>query len=70
MRFFSKLFGEKEELVEEEVVEVVKLTGHTCDICKMSIQEGQKIKTFDNKKYHLKPCWRNLIKEQKKAAYR
>jgi len=66
MKLFKKLFKKKEEIIPEvkEIIEETP-TGLICEMCKESIFGEQKIKTFAGKKYHLKPCFRNLMKQGK-----
>lgn len=67
MGFFSNLFKKKQdkqpEIVVEQKQEVESNDGPICDYCKRSIFGQQKVKTFDNKKYHVKPCWFALRKD-------
>lgn len=84
MKIFDKiknLFKKKEERkienLEEEVnklnSELVKEESKQdypiCASCGMPIYPEQRIKTFNNKKFHSKPCFRNLMKEAKKEAF-
>jgi len=63
MKLFKNLFKKKEkekikkEIIPEETSDLI------CAYCGMGINGEQKIKTFNGKKYHLKPCWRKLQKE-------
>ena len=55
------IFKKKEK---EEVVEIQEeATGLICQACNEAIFGEQKIKTFNGKKFHLKPCFRNLMKQ-------
>lgn len=57
---------EKREVIEEEHEEA---TGLICDACKMPIYGEQKSIKKAGKRYHVKPCWRNLQKMAKKEAF-
>jgi len=70
MGFFSKLFGSKEpSIVEEDVEEVTQEPEedgeYKCSFCGMSIASTQQVKTYNGKKWHLKPCWREVRKMAK-----
>lgn len=56
--------------IEEPKVEIRKPIGDEviCQHCGMPIYGDQKIKTFNSNKYHLKPCFRDLMKEAKRMA--
>lgn len=65
MKWIKKLLGLKEKEQVIEVEEQEEETGFFCDYCKMSIQEGQRVKTYGGKKFHVKPCWYKLRKDAK-----
>lgn len=58
------LKGEPNQIIVEEAEESEE-TGFICDYCKMAIHEGQRVKTYGGKKFHLKPCWYRLRKDAK-----
>ena len=76
MGFLSKLFGKKEvESIEEKEQEPVLVEnelyepGIKCGYCGLGIHGEQQIKTYNGKKFHLKPCFRDMRKEAKKLAF-
>lgn len=80
MKWLSRLFG-KEKIIEqaerieqgiEEPVEEKRIeTGDEpiCEYCGRPIFGDQKLKTFQKKKYHVKPCWRKMHKEAPKMVF-
>ncbi len=64
--FFKK--DKPSEKVEEVVVEEENQSDLICNYCEKSIYGEQRIKTFDGKKYHLKPCWYKLRKDAVKLS--
>jgi len=73
MGFLSKLF--KKESKEQPIEEVEQdrdisfKTEPICESCGLGISEEQRVKTFNGKKFHLKPCWRDLRKLAKAQAF-
>jgi hypothetical protein len=76
MGFLSNLFKKKEVVEEtEEVEEVVEEPSYkpssedfiVCAYCDQEIFGDQRVKSWGGKKYHLKPCWRNLLKNAKQV---
>ena len=67
----KNIFKKKEEVIEikEETKQEIKEEYPICAKCNMTIFPEQRVKTFDNKKFHLKPCFRELMKEAKKEAF-
>ena len=72
MKWIKNLFNKKETTTKEveQTIETLEPTSLICEYCKMSIFENQKIKTFNGKKFHLKPCWYKLLKDSKKEAFK
>ena len=83
MGFLKKLFGlEKENKIspdfigdKEDEMKIGTICPETtseimCEHCHLPIWGNQKIKTFQNKKYHVKPCWRDLQKIAKKELFK
>lgn len=73
MKWIKNIF--KKEKKEEETPEVenketveVK-TGIICDACECEIFGEQKSVSKGGKRYHVKPCWRNLQKMAKNEAF-
>jgi len=76
MGFLKKLFNkrEKEELEdfkEKDICEEVQYRDGdpVCERCGLTIGREQKIKTFNGKKFHLKPCWYKLRREASVVMY-
>jgi len=72
MGFLKNLFKKKEVLESEsKKQELITIRdGYpVCEKCGLTIGKEQKIKTFNGKKFHLKPCWRNVMKEAKQTAF-
>ncbi len=78
MKWLSKLFGREkiieqaekiEQGVEEEPKRIPTGDEHICEYCQQAIFGDQKVKTFQNKKYHVKPCWRKMHKEAPKMVF-
>jgi len=76
MGFLSKLFKkevEEEPIVVEEVIDEVEQVRDPnepiCESCGLSISGEQRVKTFNGKKFHLKPCWRDVRKLAKAHAF-
>lgn len=76
--FLKKLFTKKEieeepasdtTEVEAEVEEELDNDNLRCDACKLGIQSQQKSVKKQGKRYHVKPCWRNLQKIAKQQAF-
>ena len=71
MGFFKNLFQKKEiveEVVKEEPAYIPSVESEIkCHSCGMSIFGEQKVKTFGGHKYHLKPCYRQLLKDAMKV---
>jgi hypothetical protein len=65
----EKEFESLEEEANKVKEELVKEEYPICAKCNMTIFPEQRVKTFDNKKFHLKPCFRELMKEAKKEAF-
>jgi len=67
----KNIFKKKEEVIEikEEPKQEIKEEYPICAKCNMTIFPEQRVKTFDNKKFHLKPCFRELMKDAKKEAF-
>ena len=69
MGLFTKLFEKKKkkptEYIEEEEP-IVTYEGPVCHHCGMGIYGEQKVKSYGGKKFHLKPCWREIIKQSRK----
>ena len=40
-----------------------------CSSCDLPITSSQKIKTLDGKKFHVKPCFRQIMKQGRKEAF-
>lgn len=74
MGFFKNLFKKKEKQIEaveiklEEIKQQENSDENTCEYCKRSIFGQQKIKTFNGKKFHVKPCWFKLRKDAQAYA--
>ena len=71
MKFLKRIFVKKQKgaaLEDKQFEEDIEATSLVCEYCKMFIHKDQKVKTFNGKKYHLKPCWRNLQKDVKKQS--
>ena len=62
MGFLDKLFRKKEDQKTEYLHEAVIDNEPKCSYCGMGIAETQQVKTYDGKKWHLKPCWREVRK--------
>lgn len=65
MGFFSKFFGKSKEVKEEVIVEEQEKTTDflpICIACNKTIESHQKRKSFQGNKFHLKPCYRNIVK--------
>ena len=74
MGFIKKLFRKKESIVkpvkEEPIQEVEEISNERiCDACGLGIHGDQKSVCKAGKRYHVKPCWRNLQKMAKKEAF-
>lgn len=76
MEFFKKLFT-KNKIIEKEVIEPEQeqeieevSNDRICDACELGIQSEQKSVKVAGKRYHVKPCWRNIQKMAKQQAFR
>ena len=69
MKLFNnfKNFLKKDDIQVEE--QIVNDCNPICDYCGRSIFGEQKVKSFGGKKYHLRPCWRELQKQSYKKVY-
>lgn len=75
MGILNRIFGKKEESsIDESIEETIEESTEEyepqegdliCSQCKMAIHEGQRVKTFNGKKMHMKPCWFKLRKTAK-----
>ena len=65
MGFFGNLFKKKEKKQELPMEEEVVSNEPICSFCNMSIAQTQAVKTYNGKKWHLKPCWREVRKMAK-----
>lgn len=59
----------EEEPTKIETPEEIPTGKNVCDACKMTIFNEQKSVSKGGKRYHVKPCWRNLQKMAKKEAF-
>ena len=72
MGFFKKLFEKKEAKVEteqEEQVEEIVDYENVCAACELGIHDDQKSVKVAGRRYHVKPCWRNIQKMAKQQAF-
>ena len=68
---FSKESNKKvdNEEIQVEKPEEIPVSENICDACKLPIFGEQKSVSKGGKRYHIKPCWRNLQKIAKKEAF-
>ena len=76
MNWIKKLFRKKQE---EEILEQPKIeepeeinlteTDKVCDYCGFPIYGEQKSISKFKKHYHVKPCWRKLLKAGKQELF-
>lgn len=80
MKFIDKIksWFKKEEIQEfqeevkqevQEAVEEPKEGDPICHLCNLPITSSQKLKTLDGKKFHIKPCFRQIMKQGRKEAF-
>lgn len=53
--------------VEAQVENLGSPTGEVCDVCGLSISDQQKLVHKFGKAYHSKPCFREKMKEARRA---
>lgn len=86
MNWIKKIFGiGKKEETEETITEKqdnipeqdaslssipARDSGKICDYCGFSIYDNQKSISKFGKNYHVKPCWRELLKGGKKELFK
>ena len=77
MNWLKKIFNKKDVEKDKEIIPqenkieepIIHSREQICDACKMGISGEQKSVTKAGKKYHVKPCWRNLQKMAKTEAF-
>ena len=70
--FLKKLFTKKEtaeeEVIEEQLEDEVD-DRNICAACELGIGSEQKSVKVAGRRYHVKPCWRNIQKMAKEQAF-
>jgi len=73
---FLSVFKKEHNLAAiEEIVENLEeqreITGNEpiCEVCEQPIFPDQRIKRFQGKTFHMKPCWFKLQKEAQKQRW-